>query len=453
MMKNLQRSITNWIVACIIILMLPACAARKYTRIASDFEQAEMFSLAVDNYAQSLLKKSANNEKAQIGLMRAAKRYSDELEANINDAYSFLNDDKVVALYMELRQLKSKLAAYQVDVYINQKTHGQFEEARNRHLHSTYTNAQQLLERERFLEAERLFAEVLKIDKNYERALELHEFSQCEPLYRKGRNNLEMKLYRSAYNDFSKLVSINRNYKDARALQKEAQQFATLTVAIQPVINGRNHPHLAYQLEEMTTAEFVKKAHPLLKIVSPNYAREMLEEQRFALTNNLPFDASLVMPVRIFLSARIAASHYSTSPVQRKEKKAFLRYVDRDRKETFKKVLYYEYTQSASATIQLDYEYIRVENATVIAKEMIQRQFSDQVNYAATDYDIRNLLPGDWGDGRRDTIYTDFVRINAMKKMFEARSVLMDKASFENNFAALAAAEIYKKIQLYDPEK
>jgi hypothetical protein len=440
-------------VAGILILMLPACAARKHSRIASDFEQAEMYSLAIDNYVHSLQKKSAKNEKAQIGLMRAAKRYSDDLATNINEAYTFLNDEKVVGLYLELLQLQNKVAAYQVDMQISQKTNGQFEEAKSRYLQTTYARAQQLLDREQFGEAERLFAEILRIDRQYERSQELHEFAQREPLYRKARKNLELKLYRSAYYDFSQLTSIDKNYKDAMALQKEAQQWATLTIAIQPIVNGRQHPHLAQELEEAAKAEFVKQAHPLLKVVSPDYAREILEEQRFALANNLPFDASLVMPVRIFLSARIAASSYNTSPVQRSEKKAYLRFTDQNRQESFKKVTYYEYSQSASAAIQLDYEYIRIENSIVIAKDNIQRQYSDQVNYATTNYDSRDLLPGEWGTGRRDTIYTDIARVNAMRRLFSARSELLDKATFEKQFATSAASEIYQTIRQYDPEK
>ncbi|MDO9633984.1 MAG: hypothetical protein Q7J05_02930 [Paludibacter sp.] len=434
-------------------LMLSGCASKRFARIASKYEQAEMYSLAVDNYMFSLQKKNEKNDDARIGLMRSSKRYSDELEMKINEAYAFLQDDQVVGYYMDLQNLKNKLTNLKVDVDISLKALGQFEEAKNRHLRITYTKAQQLLDMERFKEAEEQFAAVLDIDKHYERAAELHTFAVCEPIYRASRQHLVLKLYRSAYYGFGKLLRIDAGYKDAVALQKEALQYAMLTVAIQPFKNGATSPLLANQIEEFTRHEFVKQAHPLLRIVSTDYSRKMLEEQRLALANNLPFDASLVIPVRVFLSGNIISSQYSTSRVQKTERKAYLRYRDKDREEKFKKVNYVEYAQSANATIQFGYEYIRVENAIVIASDVLQKSYSDQVTYARSEYDVSDLLPGDWGEGRRDTIYTDKARLNAMRQLFDARSVLADKVSFESSFAMTAAAAMYKKLSLYDPEK
>jgi hypothetical protein len=179
----------------------------------------------------------------------------------------------------------------------------------------------------------------------------------------------------------------------------------------------------------------------------------MLEEQRLALQNNLPFDASLVVPIRIYLSGDIKRSAYSVSQINKTERKAFLRYEDRNRQQKFKKVYYLECSQTAHASIQFAYEFIRVESAIVVAADAIERTYTDQVVYASSEYDYSDLYPGDWGDGRRDTMYTDLTRVNKMKQLFEARSVLVEKSYFEQNFASVAASEMLKKIRLYDPEK
>lgn len=435
------------------MLIMTGCASKRHTRQAMKFEQAEMYRQAVDNYVLSLQKKFEKNDDARIGLMRTVKRYGDELETKINDAYSALQDKLVVAYFLELQSLQQKAAQYQVDLDIGFKARGQFDEAKIRHLRVTYSKAQDALDKEQFNEAERLFQEVMSIDRNYERAMELYTFASCEPIYREGRKFFEGRLYRSAYNAFGRLLTINPSYKDAAALQKEALQFAILTIAIQPFKQASSFPFLASKIEEMTKQEFAKQSHPFLKIVSTDYTQRMLREQRLALQNNLPFDASLVIPVRMYLSGEIKNSVYTVSLINKTERKAFLRYVDKDMEQKFKKVYYAECTQTAHATIQFGYEFIRVENSIVVAADAIEKTYTDQVVYASSEFDYRDLFPGDWGEGRRDTIYTDQTRVNAMKQLFEARSVLAGKPHFEQNFASVVASEMFKKISVYDPGK
>jgi hypothetical protein len=436
-----------------VLLMLAGCASKRYVRQAVKYEQAEMYRQAVDNYVFSLRKKFEKNDDARIGLMRAAKRYGDELESKINDAYTALQDNLVVTYFLELQNLQQKAAEFKVDFDVSHKARGQFDEAKIRHLRVTYTKAQEALDKEQFSEAERLFQEVMSIDRNYERAIELHAFAVCEPIYREGRKYFDGRLYRSAYFAFGRLLKVNPTYKDAASLQKEALQYAVLTVAIQPFKQAYTYPFLASEIEQMTKQEFAKQNDPLLKVVSTDYTRRMLEEQRLALQHNLPFDASLVIPIRMFLSGDIKKSAYIVSKINKTERKAFLRYEDRNRQQKFKKVYYLECSQTAHATIQFGYEFIRVENSIVVAADVIEKNYTDKVVYASSEYDSRDLFPGDWGDGKRDTMYTDQARLNSMRQLFDARSVLTDKASFEQNFASVVALEMFKKIRSYDPEK
>ncbi len=452
-MIRLNNNVFNWFFIALFLLILAGCASKRYVRQAVKYEQAEMYRQAVDNYVFSLRKKFEKNDDARIGLMRAAKRYGDELESKINDAYMALQDNQVVAYFLELQNLQQKTAEFKVDFDVSHKARGQFDEAKIRHLRVTYTKAQEALDKEQFSEAERLFQEVMSIDRNYERAIELHAFAVCEPIYREGRKYFDGRLYRSAYFAFGRLLKVNPTYKDAASLQKESLQYAVLTIAIQPFKQAYAYPFLASEIEQMTKQEFAKQNDPLLKIVSTDYTRRMLEEQRLALQHNLPFDASLVIPIRVFLSGDIKKSVYSVSKINKTERKAFLRYTDKDRQQKFRKVYYLECSQTAHATIQFGYEFIRVENTIVVAADIIEKTYSDKVVYASSEYDQRDLFPGDWGEGRRDTMYTDQARLNSMRQLFDARTVLTEKASFEQNFASVAAMDMFKKIRAYDPDK
>jgi len=442
-----------WIVTISITLLLSGCAAKKFARIAAKYEQAEMYQLAVDNYCLSLQKKSEKNDDARIGLMRSSKRYADELEHKINDAYTFLNDELVVKYFFDLKALQEKTANFKVDLNISFKTQGQFEESKTRHLMVAYTKAQELLDMEKFQEAESFFAQVLKIDPAYERAAELYSYTRCEPFYRVGRQKMQAKLYRSAYYEFGKLLAIDMQFKDAITLQKEALQEALLTIAIKQLVNGERYPYLAQQIEYATKGEFGKSTHPFLKIVSLDYTTEMLAEQKYALENNLPFDAGLIIPVRVYLTGNIVNSQYSVSKLIPTERKAYLRYTGRDKEVKYKKVNYFEYEQRANAAFKFNYEFVSALNATVLASDRMEKYYSDQIKFADSEYDLKNLFPADWGEGRKDTMYTDLGRINAMKQLFDARKALVSRQSYENAFAVEAATAMFKKISAYDPEK
>lgn len=437
--------------ASVMMLFFSNCASVQFSRAGLKYEQAEMFRLAVDQYLLSLDKKFSGNEDARIGLLRASKRYADELELKIREAYSSLNDDLVVRYFQELKTLQQRASIYRVDIDIPLQTIGQYEEASTRHLRRTYTLAVTLMNEDKFVEAERLFSEVVKLNPAYERASEYLKYSRCEPVYRQGKKKLEALMYRSAYLDFTRLAGMDEAYKDVLMLQREALYQALLTIAFQPVNNGNQYPFLAANLEASVKTEFDRSRNPFLKLVSLNYLQDMLAEQRRALAAGVPFDASLILPVRVYLSATITNSHYSTSLSRPEEKKAYLQYVDKEDKLKYRKVTYSEYEQSCRANISLQFEYIRVSDGMIIAFDRVEQNYSDQIRYAKSEYDYRLLFPGEWGASVKDTIYTDQTRIRALRSMFETRQSLTEKKTFESQFAATAGAAIFKKMNAYDP--
>jgi len=434
------------------MLFFSNCASVKYSRAGLKYEQAEMYRLAVDQYLLSLDKNFENNADARIGLLRASKRYADELELKIREAYSTLNDDLVVRYFQELKTLQQRASIFRVDIDIALQTIGQYNEASTRHLRKTYTLAVTLMNEEKFSDAESLFSEVVRLNSSYERASEFLKYTRCEPIYRQGKKHMEAMMFRSAYHNFTRLAGMDRAYKDVLMLRREALFQALYTIAIQPVINANQYPFLADKIESSVKAEFELSKNPFLKLVSLNYLQEMLSEQRRAMAAGVPFDAGLILPVRVYLSATINHSHYSTSLSRPEEKKAFLQYVDKEDKIKYRKVTYSEYELSCIANLSLQYEFIRVGDGVIIGFDRVEQNYSDKVRYAQTEHDYRMLFPGEWGVGVNDTVYTDQTRIRALRSMFETRKALIDKKTFESQFAATAGASMLKKINAYDPE-
>lgn len=436
-----------------VVMLLSGCVAQRYIRTAARYEAADMQKLAVDNYFLSLQKKDKNNDKARIGLMRSSKRYADELADRIEEAYRAGNDQLVVKSYQTLKDLQLRAGRYGVELDITSRTDGQYTEASSRFLRDSYTLAQEYLDKELFTQAAGLLSEIIKINSTYERASELYHYAVCEPMYREARSDLQFQLYRSAYYGFGRLISRDPHYKDAIELQKSALQGALLTIAMQPFVNERIYPNLTRQIKSQTSELFRVSNNPFLRLVEPDYVERMIAEQQRALENNLPFDATAMVPVRVHLMGSVLRSQYSVSRIESVDRKAWQRYVDRNRVTRYRKVNYQEITQSCEASFRFQYQYLGVENAAILASGVVDKSYTDQVSYARSNYDLRDLLPGDWGDGRRDTIYTERIHVDAMKRKFEQRSELKLKQEFEVVFAQQASREMLQRITAYDPEK
>ncbi len=456
MLFYLLMQIKNFIVkTCLFALILTnyGCASKRYAKLALKYEDAALYELAVNSYLQSLAIKSNKNDVALIGLMRSSRRYADELEQKINDAYQFQKDDIVVKTFLHLDNLSKRVEAYQIDLHISYTTQGQFEEAKTRYLRDTYAYAQSLLDKDMFADANRVFDDIILVDPYYEKSRELQLYAQCEPIYREASFQLKNQLNRRAYFTFLNLLAIDPHYKDAEDLKQDAYYRALLTIAVKPFLNEQNHPHLAQQIKSNFTQELNKKNNPLLTIVAADYLQQMQAEQRRALSNNIPFDTRQLIPVRIWFVGKIEAVQYETSKLKSVDKTAFLVQKSKEGKVSHQRVYYKEYEQTCSARISFSYEFVNALNGSVIAADKFSNQYTDIVRYAKTNYDINNLLPGIWGAGIKDSIITNYADVGKMKNMFSARQKLNTISDFESSFAVGISPAIYRKINAYDPEK
>lgn len=436
-----------------ILLIHTGCAWERYVRSGRSYEKSQMHALAVEQYVLSLSKKNHGNVAARIGLMRAARRYADTLEESIAESYKAQNDADVVDTFLTLKELQKNALVWDVSVDIAQNTRSMYDESKIRYLRSSYAVAVRLMNDEKFIEAQPLFQKILTIDPLYERAGEFYQIVLCEPIYRLGKQQLQSHLYRSAFATFSQLIRMNAQYKDVMLLQQEALHQAVLTIAFQPFRNGVSWSFLADEIIAATNIAINGANNPFLKMVSLDFLEEMLMEQRQAIIHQVPFNANLIMPVRVFLHCTILRSEYSVSPLRKTTQKAFLRYMDEQKQPQFRKVEYEVYEQSARADFRMQYEFVRVSDGLLLAFDRVEQHYTDEIKFAESEYEVQHLIPADWGAGRRDTMFTSDTHVKAMRQLFNARKLLLEKRDFEEKYAQEVATRMVRKIAAYDPEK
>ncbi len=422
---------------------------------AADYEQAGLYEQAVDFFIRSLERKPQKNDRATMGLMRSSLLLKDDISRRIDDAYATYHDDAVVELYTKLKELKSSAGVYGVSVDIPGRTEIQYDEARKRYQFNNYLEAQKMLDQERFNEAVVHLERILRIDPGYERTRELYNFARCEPLYRAAGLLIGQGKYRSAWDRLENVRKIDSGYKDVTGLQREALLAGMMTIAIKNNPGEvRRFPALYRHIDGELKARFYKLNHPFIQLVSEEYVQQMMEEQRRSLSENRPVDPMAMIPVRVQYTGSVILYTEEDGPIRQTERKAWLKVIDKDRNTTYKKVNYYEVEQSGVVNMTYTYEFVSVENARVLVAGKVNSSFRDAVRYASgSAYNPDDLLPGDWGAGVKDTIYTDSNRRSELRTLFSARKKLKDASAYDAEFSERIASDVIQKINAYDPER
>jgi tetratricopeptide (TPR) repeat protein len=443
-------------ILCLILLvvLLMGCESVRLVKKATSYERSGMYEQAVANFLQSLERKPLKNERAIVGLKRTALLWTDQLLLQIDDAYATNDDDAVVNIYQQLSYLKNDAAPYGVQLVIPGRTNIQYNEARTRYEFNHYQAAQASLDNDDFQQAIVHLERIMKINPGYEQTRELYNYARCEPLYRSALESMDRGHYRSAWNKLERVRLIDSNYDDLANLQREARVAGLMTIALRYYPEElRRYPALYRHVDAELKSRFYKLNHPFIQLVSEEYIQQMMEEQRRSLSEHRQVDPFAMIPVRVQFTGSVVQYRVEDGPVRKTERKAWLKETDRERKTVYKKVSLYEVEQSCVVTMTFSYEFVSVENARVLVAGKVSDSFHDAVRYATSAYNPNDLVPGDWGAGRKDTLYTDVQRRSEMLTLLSARRELKKPIDFDSDFAIRIAADVIRRISAYDPEK
>src|SRR5574344_167108 len=450
-----QTNIVWFLLGC---LLFTGCAYRKAAKQAAKYEQAKMYSAAIDKYLYSLSKKGDYID-ARIGLMRTLTIYKEQLVEKIEEGYEALNDDAVVDNYLALDNLRKKAAPYQVEIAIDSRTQGQYAEAKNRFLVTHYKKAQHYIEEENFSEAQTLLESIIKVESGYENAHELLITCKCEPLYRSGKSSLNNQKYRTAYAAFQQILNINASYKDTKELQTESLEKGILTIAFTSMKNQSRYPTFCNSIINDTKQAIQKANNPFVKIVDLNNTEQMLAEQRRALQYGLELKAGAIIPVRAHLSCAVESFTLTTTPLQVVKKKGFIKETKSDKTVVYHKVYYKEYSRSQTCQCSFLYDLRSVETGIILVSGSSTPTSTDKIHYAYCEgQNNSNLYSGTWEnqksafDANTDKVNDSFIAKLAMKSLVYGRQELKSENEMRQQLINTIVKDMSNKILKYNPE-
>jgi len=448
------------------VLVGGGCASKKYAKKGMKFEQAGLWEQAADAYIRSLTAKRDNID-AIVGLKRAGQRVLDERSLKVIKAYE--NDDlkQAVYTYLDAEGFKNQAASLGVELSISNMATDYFNDAKPKYVEKIYSEAQTLLDAEKFKDAELLLTEVKRLQPDYGNTQDMLKVSKCEPLYRQAKQFMDAAQYRKAYANLDKIVKEFTNYKDSRDLRDEALQKATITIK---VTDFKSTTYNTESFAKSVQAEVVSKLNalnnPFVKVIDVQSTDKIIEEQQRSVTTGSDLEIGKLLAAKALLSGEVSVIEVTQGKLNKTEKRGYIREETKTKDPktgeekvnvTYRKVIYWVYNQKNSLSVALKFQLTSTETGAVMVSDFIRSNQADVVNYATFDGPSSKLVPGYWQkinvDSPKDVINDNQLDVRNLQELLKAKRDIASMNTLMSNAIEDIAKRTAQKINQYNPEE
>lgn len=447
------------------IFLSSGCASKKYAKRGDKYEQAGMWELAAESYMRSLSAK-CDNIDAIVGLKRTGQKVIDDRCYKMFKAYESDQLKETVYGYLDVLDFQRKAASFGAELTISDMATDYFKDAKPKYLEKVYAESQQLMEAEKFSQAESLLKEIQIIEPEYGNVQEMLKVSKCEPLYRQGKEYMAGGLNRKAYANFDKIIKEHNSYKDSKELKEEALQKALITIKVDEFKYSVGKKELATKLQGSVVSNLNALNNPFIKVVDTDNMQQIIDEQRRNVTVGSDMQIGKILGAKAILSASVVEFDQSAGKLQKAEKRGYLKEVKTVKNKTtgadekvvsYKKVVYYTYNIKNSAVVSLKFQLLSVETGAVMVSDVIREAMEDEANYATFDGDDDKLVPGNWlslsKDSPKDYVSDNSSEVSALRNLLRAKKEVSAVDQLVEKAIANIANKTAQKINKYNPEQ
>lgn len=458
--------IKNLVFILLALFLITGCASKRYAKKGAAFEQAGLYEKAADMYYASV-KKNPKNVEATIGLKKNGQLTLDKKLGNFLNAYNADNRKDAVYNYLDATAYRKKLGSLGVELVFPSHYQDYYNEVKEVYLEERYNEAYLLLEDEEFTKSEVILKEILMIDPNYEDASNMLNTAHYEPIYRKGKEYLTVKKYRTAYNKFQLILTKIPNYKDTKELSDEALQNALITIAIVSFGNKSSVPNAATLLESSVEKSLTEVNSPFIKLVDQKNTERIQSEQLLSLEGSVnqkvSIEAGKMYGVKALLTGEVKQMTVDQGKLKKEVKKGYLKEkvvekVNGEDKTKFvyHKTNYFEYSQQRKVSCSFQFRLISAETGEILVSDAINLIKEDAIDYAEYSGDNKKLIPGDWErkdkDLPADSVDDSTTSKRQLDNLLNANKQIKSVQVLTQELNVEIAQRVAKKIKDYDPE-
>jgi len=446
-----MRNFTKYLVFIFILLLGASCTHKRFAKKAAKFEEQGMYQEASDLYYQSLIAKRSYID-AQVGLKRTGQRVVDKTYSDFMTAYNQGNNKQAVYYYIEAESFENRLKQVSIELVVPPYYEEYYSEVKGTYLDDQYFEGVKKLNNEDFSGAERIFAEIVKIEPDYKDSKEQLNITIYEPKYRQAIQHMGNKKYRSAYYLFDE-ISVNfGNYKESVDLKSESQKAATIRVAIHNIENHSNKSELSSQIKSKIINGLNQTNDPFIKVVE------------FVAANRGIYDATKATQPDALVKGTIHSFNFDLGRIKKETKRGYLeiktRYKDSEgktkTKTRYEKVEYEELSMQRSAMIKFDISMVDTRTNEILLTKSFNLNNQDQIHYAKYDGRKNDLVPGYWKnkstDSDEDVIRTGRSERIALQELLNARTKIKTMDALSVELIDEVSTQTVVRIINYNPE-
>ncbi|HKK10299.1 MAG TPA: CsgG/HfaB family protein, partial [Bacteroidales bacterium] len=417
------------------LMLSGGCASKRLAKKGAEHEQAGFYREAASYYYEALLKNDDNLD-AKIGLKRTGQQVLDEKLGSFMELYNNNKSESAVYAYRDAVDYYERVKNSGVRLIFPANYSSYYKEVKRDHLAGSYERGYELLMQQKFDEAEKLFNEIYELDSEYKDVKKLLNESRYEPLFIKGKEAMDEKNYRTAYDHFQDIL-MHTEYKNAASLSEQCIEKGQVTIAILPTENQTRERNLDEVVRARLESKLARMTNPFLKVIDRSLTEEILNEQEINLSgmtqNSESFNAGQIAGAKAFLQSTILSYNKQGGQASSNEKKGFEKHErtvknqktgEKEKRVTYEKVTYYEYEQKNSAYCNLSFKLISAETGEILATDVVRVEKEDHLHYAEYEGDEDDLVPGYWKYKRRDSsddvIKNSYYQVSRLQRLLNA---------------------------------
>lgn len=440
------------------VFTLHSCSGSKSMyKKGMKLEEAGMYSEA-SNFYYDALKRDITNVDASIRLNNLGQvilsNKLDEFDKSLNNGHK----KNAVYEYFSAKEFKEKLSKVNINLKISEEYKFHFQKVKSEYIEEELNKINVLLEEGKFVEANRVIKEVLRIGPNNQEIRDLHGYSTAEPIYRKAIEYFDNGNFKKAFYEFDKVL----NYKDAREFKVLAKAKATFTIIIRPISNESEYYDLDERLTLKIEEDFSKITNPFIEIVESDVYKRLLSERKFSKDKEWQNHSSKVFESDTYLDVTINDVSVSNGKLVETRKKGWELYRRKIKNEEtdkvsyvndFRKVYYYEYSRTKMVDVNINYQLKSFNSSEVLFNKFDEDKKYDKVIYIDFEGERNNLRSGYWGSriekNPRDFIDNSQSKINDIRKKIYARRTMKTTNAMENEIIDKLSTSVVYQIDRY----
>lgn len=446
--------IKRYITLVILSLLIIGCKAKKLRNQAIEFEKLGEFEQAAQYYFKSL-QRNKNDVTALVGYKKNSQIIFDQTLEKFKDAYENENFKAAVYLYKDAEKLKKQAASLDITLFALSDNNIYYEEVKNSYLSKLYVEGIQAIENDNFNTAKTTFKEIVSLDSKYKDSQSKLIEATYEPYYIQGIKYLENDAYRKAYYEFDYILK-NEDYKDALALRQEAQEKATIKIAVITTYNNTVNVSDKHKFSSQVKARLNDIPSPFYKIIElTNSRRYKSLEQQLDYAKSKGAKAIFTMNIDDLKIIRGLRSGKTLTAYTKKE----VKYKDEEgnpkTKTEYSKASCMQYRQRKRALIDMKFKVISTLDQSILVSDYLTKETIDKIEYAVYRGDRRNLVAGYWkyknkpheSDRVKDNKYSN----RSLQQLIDSRKTLKSDDNLINELIDQVSSSIQYAIADYDP--